>query len=64
MDITFNLYRLYDAEPKNRRLFQAPRFGNVVITQIIAWGGSRCPVIRTKTKLEISFTSFHFVKTL
>jgi len=45
-------YRLYDAEPKSRRLFQAPRFGIVIITQTMAWGGSRCPVIRTKTNAE------------
>ncbi len=34
------LYRLYDAEPKSRRLFQPPRFDNVIITQIMTWGGS------------------------
>ena len=53
-------YRLYDAEPKSRRLFQAPRFGNVVITQIIAWGGSRCPVTRTKTKCRGHFVYEYF----
>ncbi len=25
-------YRLYDAEPKSQRLFQAPRFGNAITT--------------------------------
>ena len=54
-------YRLYDAEPKSRRLFQAPRFGNVVITQIIAWGGSRCPCHQNEIG-DFVYEYFRFAK--